>query len=211
MFEYLKDYKHILVSGMQRSGTTICMRMIQYDLEIEKCYWPGYDLELLSQEKQSVYHGPGLSHLLHGLKPENEDDLAIVWMKRDENEILSSLMNFRWGEERDFENYGIPIIDNIISNHDYMKLIAVKKFTWENQKKYIKNFFEVEYESLREHPLWCEPEVRKDFEFSKQTSPKQGLLRVMEDGKLLPGSFIVTLDVLLDEYPKEKWIPPWSK
>ena len=197
MFEYLKPYKYIFVSGMQRSGTTICMRMIQWDLEISHCYWLGDNLntaqhpEILKTEGPIVFHSPAISRNLHEIRRE---DSAIIWMKRDNQEIFESSKSIQWAPGQEFKNYELE------PDKDFRDLIQAKEDFWEWQKERIPHTFEVEYENLKSHPLWLEDRSFKSY------------LRATSPGTIPPGSNtslyhyypdrLGRLEDLLSEYPK---------
>lgn len=174
MFEYLKDYKQIFVTGMQRSGTTICMRMIQYDIEASYCIWTGGEVrKILMMEKcpvefsyPIVFHCPGLSYLIH--KIEDESEFAVVWMKRDREEIIDSVIKRDWDPRVDLETYKISPTEDLRENIN--ALITVKENRWKEQKKEIKNWYEVEYESLKPHRLWIDKKDRNWGNHSRHTS-----------------------------------------
>jgi len=208
MFEYLKPYSHIIVSGMQRSGTTIASRMIQYDLEIPYCYWVGNNLEVITdyyQGGQGVYHAPGLSHLLHGFKDTAHANFAVIWMKRDIEEIVESAYKAKWDPTADIGNYpffmnGIP--DGTELDYTTMvRLLAQAKINfWETQKPLTETYFEVEYESLKDHPLWLDDRPWKKWSraTSPGTLPKDG--EVTSEGYT---DFKKPLSELLEEFPKD--------
>jgi hypothetical protein len=212
MFEYLKPYSHIIVSGMQRSGTTIAARMIQYDLEIPYCYWVGNKLGIITdippEGGQGVYHAPGMSHLLHGFKSTEDATFAVIWMKRDIEEIIESAYKVKWDPTADIGNYpafmnGIPDGTEVDYPTMVRRLAQEKINFWETQKPLVETYFEVEYESLRNHPLWLNDRPWKKW--PRTTSP--GTLP-SEEVKILKG-YSSDLDLkkplseLLEEFPKD--------
>ena len=77
-------------------------------------------------------------------------------MRRRIEDIIASQERVEWtGEPYELSRYGLK--EGVISK--------VKYDYWDNgQKAKIHNPFEVEYESLREHPLWVPKEERLDWE-----------------------------------------------
>ncbi len=252
MFEHLKGYKHILVSGCQRSGTNLCTRIIQYDLDIPKYIALGNGIKTLEKylnghETQKVYHAPGASRWLEEYG--DRDDVAVIWMRRDFEDVLESAKKIDWGCSPEMEAYGLNPPRE--SREDKLKrekekkewrkkqeearikegvdgkelrrrkkearmkkeaarkkkeeekkeLIATKfpkdvklvydaKYEyWEEvQKPRIKHWFEVEYESLKDHVMWIDPKNRK-FPHTEATA----------NGRRLDRS----LDALLRRFPKK--------
>jgi len=207
MFEYLKGYEEIFVTGMQRTGTTICARMIQYDIEAPYCIWTGNNVKRILDLKEYpieipypvIFHCPGLSHLIHRIESETElDKLATVWVRRDKDEIVNSAIKVHWDPRSDLETY------NLLSTRDLKMdinmLITAKESRWKEQKKEIQNWFEVDYEDLKSHPLWINDKDRSFRGNHRSTSP--GLVGVIgstpypwEGGELEP---------LLKEFPKDE-------
>lgn len=164
MFEELNQHKHIVVSGPQRSGTTICARMISYSLE-HACYleetfathhWWGDFQKLfmfLLEHKNGkvVCQCPALSAYVH-LLPE---DTAVVFMKRPIKDILASEARINWTDaprmlNRYFKSNGI--------------VSEIKYLVWyQYQKKLIRYAYDIDYKELKKHPLWVEKNQRKDF------------------------------------------------
>lgn len=166
MFEYLKKHTQILIVGPQRSGTTIATKMIAHDLG----YFPYleehilYNFETLRamiitnhrENKGGVYQAPNFSAYCHLIPAEP----AVVMMVRDVGDILASQERIGWGgpgglnEQKELELY---FRDTGIASE-------VKYEVWNKyQKKLIKHPYEVQYESLKGHPLWVEKEKRKNF------------------------------------------------
>lgn len=222
MFEYLKDYQYIFVSGMQRSGTTPCMRMIQWELEIPQAIWLGERLDLVSlapeafKDSRLILHSPGLSHLIHELRPIPQEEIAIIWMKRDQEEIYKSASRMSWDPLPDLKSYNLESVED--SRENIFNLKKAKDLFWEEQKKQILNWYEIEYSTLKEHPLWVEKERRKGFH-ARQISVNRHIQIAIEEGKMVAPTVAPTeygdLKSLLEDFPKEKeepdWTPPWSK
>lgn len=167
MFEYLSTFDKIVVTGPQRSGTTICAKMIVADLRYE--FYPeeriGIRLpsalwELIDKQRQFVVQCPALCHCIEDF---SADDVAIVLMRRNVGDIVASEERVKWTRKqaRELAQYGRK--DGVISE--------VRYDHWEkHQRPYIAHAFEIEYESLSEHPLWVPKERRADFGL-RQTVP----------------------------------------
>lgn len=163
MFEYLTKFDKILVTGPQRSGTTIAARMIARDTGKrflpEEYVWVDSEEALkyvVNTESSFVLQCPALQHEVHLPHVGGKDDLAVVFMDRPVEEILSSASRSGWGPmvAGEFAKWGLGVPD----------LVAVKQKSWhERQKHLIRHPFTVVYSSLAQHPLWVAREHRDGF------------------------------------------------
>jgi hypothetical protein len=82
------------------------------------------------------------------------DDVAVVLMRRPVVDIIASQERVRWEYEwLELMRYGAtsgPIAE-------------VKYRFWDETKDRIRHPFEVEYESLKAHPLWIDRHMRQNF------------------------------------------------
>lgn len=162
MFEYLKEYKKIVVSGPQRSGTTICAKMIASDLcytcLLEETFSTNYNwgdfqrlFKSLLKDNCKVCQIPALSPYLH-LLPE---DVAVIFMMRDIEDIKISEKRINWTDEQRMLSRYYRTSGNISET---------KYEVWkEYQKPFIKHAYEIPYESLKEHPMWVDKKNRINF------------------------------------------------
>ena len=192
---------------MQRSGTTICARMIQWDIEAPYCCWVGGNLKRVNSSEHEplgtplVYHAPGVAHLLHQV---SSPDTAVIWMKRDPEEILQSARNKEWIPTVELKIYKdrFPKDEELYYNTIIRGLTKAKNEVWEEQKPRIENTFEIEYESLRSHPLWLDnrPFNKRSRAISPGTAPKSEPI----PGGVQYQTNISALSDLLEEFPKDK-------
>ena len=159
MFEKLKKFDKILVTGPQRSGTAICATMIAHDTD-KKLYLEGAvnidHLPLLRKMMESkekfVLQIPALCHICHIFG--KREDTVIIMVKRPVKDIIASQKRIGWPwEEHELSKYGMT--HGIISD--------VKYRFWKGQKKDCANTFEINYRSLSRHPLWIKKEYRSNF------------------------------------------------
>lgn len=162
MFEHLKKYPKIIVTGPQRSGTRICAKMIAADtgyhyfdetvLNDPSVKYPDNlpkAKDLILNDTKFVLQAPALAK---NVKMLGKPNVLIVWMKRPKEEILASQQRVGWRyESYELSKYGLS--EGVISD--------VKNAEWAALKSQIPNILEVEYSSLKEHPLWIQE--RKDF------------------------------------------------
>lgn len=143
MFEDIGHNK-IIVTGPHRTGTTICAEMIGHDTGLPVFREEEFQYrniikahELISIEKGlfegcGVFQGPYLLPWAPLF-----DDCLIVCMRRDIEDIQASIENLK--------KRGIST--PFFSAEQAYAL-------WEKME--LKHCMEVEYESLRDHPLWSE-------------------------------------------------------
>lgn len=169
MFSHsFNNCKEILVTGCQRSGTTIATKIIADILDFtpvdENDYswnggWKPTLGNLLKNSKpRSVYQGPAICHDCHKVP----NHMAVVFMVRDHDDIRRSMSRVKWrGENKELAKYGCTFKEN-------GRIEKIKESYWRLwQKNKIKNAFEVRYDELRWHPFWVSK--RKHF-LIKQTA-----------------------------------------
>lgn len=183
MFDYLKPFKYIFVTGPQRAGTTITSKIIAHELDyhwyeagdiqntlktadpwqtdIQKFIDP-YNFGTNFDHEGFVAQCPYLSSICGEWR--DIDGLAVVMVKRPVEDIIASQERIGWGFEELEKDY-YP---------DYMNsdwpIAKIKYNYWHVTQKHhlTKKAFEVEYDSLSSHPLFVSKEQRKDF-WSRQT------------------------------------------
>ena len=164
MFEQLRPFKKIMVTGPQRSGTTICARMIAHDLGLryideDGVGWKSASVmdenalcRLFRLETGFVVQAPAAAHICHQFSAE---DTAIVFMFRNINDIIASQTRIGWPyEDVELSKYGAA----------HGPIAQVKYEYWrEVQKPQIIHPFEIHYKSLATHPLWVPKAERSNF------------------------------------------------
>lgn len=147
MFERLKDYRGIVVTGPHRSGTTITGRMIAYDLdrlyvtESQIQEQKGRNITPLDieawmdrQREPFVLHGATCFAWLTELQ---RFDIATVFVHRPDAEIIASQ-----------KRAGLTDVHPSQKKHRWRELV---------ERKIIRHPYDVHYhQHLRDHPLWVE-------------------------------------------------------
>lgn len=166
-FEFLRPYRHILVVGPQRSGTTITAQIIAHDLE--KTFVDerqvkgdaGQQVEMLrGREDSCVVQCPAWTYTCHTL---GGSEIAVVLVRRPIEEIVASQERIHWTERcqpQELARYGLD--SGVISE--------VKYRVWDERQKAVlaPHGHEVEYHSLAGHSLWIPAPERLNF-MAKQT------------------------------------------
>lgn len=169
MFEKFSSWPIIVVTGPQRSGTTICARMIEADTGHEYLdeelwqVWNGSKaVEIAKGRQPCVLQAPGiLKDVL--LFPRHLT--CVIMMMRDVYDIIQSQARVGWDvwAEQEFKHYDLGGL--LIGSHEYKDWVANVKYNfWEfSTRDFLTYWKEVQYESLEEHPLWVPKADRKDF------------------------------------------------
>ena len=171
----LKKYNRIVVSGCQRSGTTILTKMIAHTLGYTKLdefqIYP-HNLKNLHETLKRdgvVIHSPQLTSQLHQIVAPST---CVVWINRPFGEIRKSINRIGWQIEEE-ERKKHERFRKVAKNINYNQPIErVKHDFWQWQKKRMKvDWIEHKYESkyMKSHVLFRDSEQRKDFN-PKQTS-----------------------------------------
>lgn len=175
MFDIFKGYQIILVTGPQRSGTTICARMIEHDLgytyldEHRWRVWDGQEARRLAEETwPCVLQGPGI---LKDVALFNQPKCAVILMNRDLDEIRQSQERIGWNiwAEKELSHYteDKKWYDGVTTGESPADEVAwIKYMFWHykgRESLTYKNWYIVEYELLKEHPLWVSKEQRQNF------------------------------------------------
>ena len=162
MFEHLAQYNLILVTGPQRSGTTIAARMIAADTKHDyiderdfeatgRAVW----LDICARAHNAVIQCPGMARYVHevGARP----DVCVVYMLRDVGEIVASQKRIDWSHEP----YEMSQYD---SDWHRATIAETKAAYWMgHQRKLCAHPLEVAYGTMSAHPLWVPAKKRRTF------------------------------------------------
>lgn len=165
----IKLYKKIVVTGPQRSGTTIAAKIIaaelNYQLIMEETFREDNLIDFTAsiiENEFCVIQAPALASIIHLLK---KPEIAVVFMMRPVEDIIASESRINWLDKHD------SVEKNKYFRFDSPEPISLlKQSVWKTyQKNMLKErAFELEYNSLQTHSLWVPGELRKSFH-SRQT------------------------------------------
>jgi len=170
----LRKYKKIIVTGPQRSGTTIAAKIIAHELRYTEILEENFRednliafISIIVQNNNCVIQAPALSSVVHLLR---SNDIAVVFMNRPTEEILNSEKRVDWISKNDAIEKSKYFA---LSNPE--PISTIKKKTWNiYQKKELRErAFDLEYSSLQTHQFWIDREFRKNFH-SRQTTFNEG-------------------------------------
>ena len=152
----VRGAKNILVTGPQRSGTTITARILAYDLGLDyvdedDVGWIGASendseelYRILENEEGKVIQAPACAHISHKLP----DTTVVVFCIRDPKDIIASQERIGWELE-------CVELKKYPEDYRAQPIAKTKYAYWEDvQRSQTKHWFEIEYESLRGHFLW---------------------------------------------------------
>lgn len=158
--KHLKKFKKLLVTGPQRSGTTIAANVLARELGykyVDESHVKTRSLtslfKMLTNRESMVVQGPCFSSIAHWV---DTPETAVVMMIRGVDEIRSSEARIDWKWEKgELRNYFLE--DGVIS--------VAKYDAWERFQKpnMLVPYFELHYCSLSNHPMWIDKEGRKGF------------------------------------------------
>lgn len=149
----LGKYDKIVVTGPQRSGTRITATIIAHDLSyryIDEMQIRLYSMcelfKLLLASDKVVIQCPHISAICHMI---DTPSTTIIFTKRNLKDISKSQKRVEWKKnEESLKQYFFETGD----------INEIKYRVWEQfQKPQMKvPYYEIEYESLKEHPLWVD-------------------------------------------------------
>lgn len=165
----LQGRQCVLVSGAQRSGTTIAAECLAADLSLpcvrEEAFGVGTSApggsvadwwRLVLAAEPSVIQCPSMSSFLH----HTPDQWAVVWMVRPLEEIEASQQRIKWdGARIEFDRY-FDAADDIDRG-----IAEVKAHWWIVLQRGIlgDRAIPLDYHSLASHRLWVPAERRANF------------------------------------------------
>lgn len=163
MFDFLKKHERIMVTGPQRSGTTISTKIIATELNYKFLKEEEFGTHnfnrfyrLITSNGTKVIQAPALSHICHLLP----DEIAIVFIMRNIEDIKKSEHRVNWHSRFAHTEYKNYFVSPTSESH----IAEIKYNTWNTyQKPKIKHWYEIQYEDMSKHPLWIDKDYRKHF------------------------------------------------
>lgn len=168
MFEQLKRFPRIFVTGAHRSGTTIATEMIAESLGLE-CLREeviGFNDPYLFDHfafdlsrRDFVLQCPAMFYRIREIQAPNT---AIVFMRRDFDDIQKSQSSqtYPGGAPLPFDREEARQRD-VLDMRDNENSNEAKWRLWNEWN--VRNGFTQEYEDLKQHPMWVDREQRKGW------------------------------------------------
>lgn len=167
MFEHLRGFERVVITGPHRSGTTVAAEMIAKDTGFEALreeafgFYDEARFRELLQRRGVVVQCPALFDLMPAISDERT---AVVLMRRPLEELAAS-------RERMFSPVSGRQLSGDEQNEAQLARLgedggdaaALKYQRWDRwlERGLIHNPVEITYASLAEHPLWVSPEERR--------------------------------------------------
>lgn len=164
-------YDTIVVSGPQRSGTTIAAQCIGKDLSLPVI--DEYDFGIsdfqhalsILKEGPCIAQAPALSHQIHLFH--SLERTAIIWMHRSPRDVFRSELAKGWRHSNDnLQNSGHNIEtrkyhDEFLIHNASIDSYYMKHDIWARyQYPLSRHNFNLSYSSLSKHPLYISPSNR---------------------------------------------------
>lgn len=162
MYETLKEFNNIVVSGPQRSGTRIAAKILASETNkeyIDEKFINFHDFRLLNyylHQSLCVIQCPGLCHKLHEI---TDNNTLVIFIVRPTEEILASESRSWTDNSRFIELAKYGYTSGIISDIKYSYWKKVQKSILKDLGR------EIRYHALEEHPLFIKD--RKNFRWDQ--------------------------------------------
>ena len=150
-----RNFKKFVIVGVQRSGTRIAARIVAEDMGvpfIKSELVPSFGALMRHLYKgPCAVHDPHCTHCIHTL---DMDDVLIVRVVRDPKEIRASMKRVGWAGEWE-ERALMP--EPYRSEKDF---IEAKALFWADVQSHMVHSVTVDYEELKDHPLFVDRAIR---------------------------------------------------
>lgn len=167
MFERIDPRRPVLVTGPHRSGTTIAASIIAAELDRrlvveERCWEPYGEDELIRFWLNRPYHvviqAPFIADNCHAYP-----EATVVFMMRSVQDIVASHDRMFLPDGKETVNWRAMELLQKKQYHNDGPLVETQYAQWEEQKERLPRYLELDYESLRFHPLWKNAKEREGF------------------------------------------------
>lgn len=166
----LSEYQALLVTGPQRSGTTIGARVLAQETGLEYIDEDDFGVhdcklfEAILRQPGIVVQCPAMSRWIHHYATEQR---CVVFMHRLAHEINASADRVGWNYAPELDKYKSIMLNGAtmpmlnITRHN---LATVTYMYWQSvQKPACPHSFDLHFDTLRGHPLFVQDHLRKEF------------------------------------------------
>ena len=182
---YFKEFERIIIVGLQRSGTTFTAQAIAKTLNYKFIDEGAFRVKnskifkQLIQQSNIVVQAPSMTYKIQTLVSEND---LVVFMNRKWSDIVKSVyrknnklsnwifMKTMYEVDKFYFTDADPNCLDTFNTHVDINSYYLDSYykIWKHyQSSVIKNNITLDYESMKNHPLWIDKTQRTDF------SPKQ--------------------------------------
>lgn len=202
--EQCKQYEVIVVTGPQRSGTTIKARVLSKELDytyIDEEEFSSGDLEqfknIVLGNKNCVIHAPAMTSICDEL---DNKRVFVVYSKRKIIDVVNSQKRINWKGEK-FERRRYKNKFKEYKTIEHKKISEIKTHIWETHQKQKCNTSDLWYDDIKYHPLF---ENNRD-NFDTRQWKKTSSIKFDEFEKIIPlGGNCASTMFLYDFGMKEK-------
>lgn len=165
----LAQYQAVLVTGPQRSGTTLMAHIIAQEAGLEYRDEESFGVhdcdrfdKLLSTESKIVVQCPGMSRWIHHYY---QGQRCVVFMLRDAEQVRASAKRIDWNSQPEIDKYKSARFNGGKATVMLDNLAELTWFYWDMvQKPECQHWLEVHFDSLRDHKLFVPDSQRVSFE-----------------------------------------------
>jgi hypothetical protein len=164
LLPHLIGFRTVIVTGPQRSGTTIATEIIAAELGVEAIREETFREDNLlrfascvAAPRRAIIQAPALSSIVHLIK---QRDIAVVFMFRDIEAIIRSEGRICWTSK--YECYEKA---KYLRSSDQRPIAEIKYAMWKETQCAMlgRRAFTLAYDSLQSHKLWVPPDRRTRF------------------------------------------------
>ena len=186
---WTNTYRKLIVTGSQRSGTTICAQMISTDLGWAYIDETAVDVSsadkaicLIRNREKFVLQMPAILMKMDDIAGFLDDSGgAVIVMRRPYREVEASRRRIGWSPREDAElgvrqdlldrasSVGCPLPHPQVFLTRKLGLMEFRQMYIEHYLQYLPHFLVLDYRDLAGHPLYVAPELRRNFR-PKQTA-----------------------------------------
>lgn len=166
IFAHLAVHSRIVVTGPQRSGTTIAAQMIAHDTGhryVDEREFGSISVSAWRRKLEDEHIVVQCPHMLKAILDDPLPEVLVVLMRRPLDEIYASQDRIGWDSR-----FGGNTQELAVFGRTEGSSAELKYEYWDMSPK-PPNYLELDYGSLRDHPLYVAQEMRADFD-PKQTT-----------------------------------------
>lgn len=159
------DYKNLVVTGPQRSGTQIATKILSHEFDYEEKYERYIDtynynkfFTTLNEEEGLCLHAPAMSAFILAVP----SDCLVVFLLRPTQEIQESRREIDWNDKPTRAIYEAAF--ESVYHPSYRTAAIEKEVFNKKQRNKRDNIYPLRYYDLSKHDMWVPAQKREDFD-----------------------------------------------